>query len=713
MKNLIKISLSIIVLVLMTISCKQNTNIEITKSNEAKTVKPKIEKVNNSLTAEEIAGGRMTPEILWKFGKLSDAQLSPDGVTIVYSVSRTDSKTNVKNTSLFIIPSEGGEPKDLTGDLQTKYNQRWTPDGKRIGYLSTETGSVQLFEINIDGTGKKQISFCKKSINSFEYAPDGKHILGTFDVKLDKSTKDIYPDLPLSNAKAFNNLMYRHWNDWTDYKYSHVFVADYSKGKISHHKDIMEGERFDSPMSPYFDNTEISWSPDGKTIAYTCKKMSGKDYALSTNSDIYLYNIETEETTNITEGMMGYDKYPIFSNDSKKISWHSMSTPGYESDKDRLFVYDFETKEKTYLTKDFDQNISNVIWSDDDKEIYFVSGYHATFQAYKININTKEVTQITKGTHNYNSIQRNAGVLIGTKMTMRMATEIFKIDEATGKETQLTFTNKNIYDKIEMGKVEERWVTTTDGKEMLVWVIYPPKFDKTKKYPALLYCQGGPQSAVSQFFSYRWNFQMMVTGDYIVVAPNRRGLPTFGSEWNAQISGDYGGQNMKDYTSAIDAVSKEPFVDENKLGAIGASYGGFSVYWLAGHNESKRFKVFIAHCGMFNLESQYMGTEEMFFVNHDLGGAFWEKDNKIAQNTYANSPHLFVDKWNAPIMMITGGYDFRIPYTESLQAFNAAQLNNVPSKLLYFPKESHFVLQPQNSILWQREFKGWLDKWLK
>jgi len=453
----------------------------------------------------------------------------------------------------------------------------------------------------------------------------------------------------------------------------------------------------------------MTWSPDGKIIAYTCKKLKGRDYAISTNSDIYLYYVETGKTTNMTEGMMGYDKYPIFSPDSKNVAWLSMETPGFEADKDRLFIYDLETKKKEYYTESFDQNVASVTWSDDAKTIYFLSGIKATEQIFKIDLKTKEITQITKGVHNYFSYSISGDVIIGQKMSMSMATEIFKINEKDGTEKQITFTNKDIYDKIKMGKVEERWVKTTDGKDMLVWVIYPPYFDANKKYPALLYCQGGPQSAVSQFFSYRWNFQMMAANDYIVVAPNRRGLPSFGTEWNNQISKDWGGQNMKDYLSAIDALKTEPFIDENRLGAVGASYGGFSVYWLAG-NHDKRFKAFISHCGMFNMESFYGTTEESFFVNYDIGGPYWENPQP---KSYSTSPHKYVQNWDTPIMVITGGNDMRVPYSESIQAFNVAQLKGIPSKLLFFPEETHFVLKPQNSILWQREFFKWFDQWLK
>ena len=697
--NFIGVALLLFSLLLIS-SCKQ-------KADKAKLTQKDFV---SQLTEEEITNGILTPEIMWKFGRVSDAQLSPDGRNIVYGITRYNVPTNKSNTDIYLIPVEGGTPKQLTTRIGGEFNQRWTADGKKIGYLSAQSGSVQLWEMNPDGSSKKQISNIEEGINSFEYSPTGNRILYCKEVKLEKNTNDLYPDLPLADVKIIDNLMYRHWDQWNDYKHSHIFVADYSNNKLSNSKDIMEGELWDAPMEPYFDNSEMTWSPDGKTIAYTCKKLIGREYAVSTNSDIYLYNIETKKTKNLTKGNLGYDRYPRFSQNGKKIAWQSMETPGYESDKDRLLVYDFTTDKKEYITENFDHNVSNIVWS--DNSIYFISGLNATYQIFKVDLNNKKYTQITKGIHNYNSFSKVDNIIIGAKMSMSMATEIFKVDEETGNDTELTFTNKNIYDKIEMGKVEENWIKTTDGKKMLVWLIYPPKFDKNKKYPALLYCQGGPQSAVSQFFSFRWNFQIMAANDYVIIAPNRRGLPSFGQEWNAQISGDYGGQNMKDYFSATDYFKKESFIDENRLGSIGASYGGFSTYWLAG-NHQKRFKAFIAHCGMYNFESFYAATEEPFFPNHDLGGNYWDKNNKVAQASYAQSPHKFVQNWDTPIMIITGGRDFRIPYTQSLEAFNAAQLRGIPSKLLFFPDETHFVVKPQNAILWQKEFFGWLDKWLK
>ncbi len=664
---------------------------------------------SNQLTQQEIAHGKITPEILWKFGRISDAQLSPDGKQIIYNVTRYDAKTNKKHTWIFLISSGGGNSVNLSSDMPSCDNPRWVANNK-IAFLSSKDGSEQIWTMNADGSGKTRVSSVEGDINGFEFSGDGKNLFYLQNVKSDSTTQDKYPDLPLAHGRIITDLMYRHWDSWSNYSHSHIFISILKDNKIFAGTDILKGQPFDSPLPPYFDISEIAWSPDGKMLAYSCKKLKGKEFSMSTNSDIYVYHINDATTENITEGMMGYDRYPVFSHDSRKIAFESMETPGYEADKARLFVYDFDTKIRKYLTDKFDQDVSNCVWNAVDQKIYFISGIHATFQIYSIELNSGNIQKITNGNHDYTALSCNNSIMVGTKMSQSMAPEIFRIYPETGNETQLTFVNKNIYDVVKMGKSVERWVNTTDGKKMLVWVIYPPDFDPYKKYPALLYCEGGPQDAVSQFFSYRWNFQIMAANGYIVVAPNRRGLPTFGEAWNKEISGDYGGQNMKDYLSAIDDVKKEPYVDASRLGAVGASYGGYSVFYLAGCHQ-KRFKTFIAHCGMFNLESFSSSTEEMFFVKHDFGGFYWDTPKPKTYSMF--SPNQYVGNWDTPIMIITGANDFRVPYTESFQAFNIAQLRGIPSKLLFFPDESHWVLKPQNSILWQREFFGWLDKWLK
>lgn len=667
---------------------------------------------DTQLTAEEISKGVLTPEVMWKFGRLGSSQLSPNGESIVFTITRYSMEANKGVTNIYIMPVDGGEPVELTNNSTNDFSPQWTPDGKRIGFLSTRTNDTQLWEMNPDGTGLVQVTNITDGINSFLYSPTGDRILYAKNVKIDKTLADLHPDMPKANVRITENLMYRHWNAWRDGSFSHIFFAPYGNGLITEGKDIMEGEAWDAPMSSSFDETEITWSPDGKIIAYTCKKLYGKEYAVSTDSDIYLYYVEDGTTKNITKGMVGYDKYPVFSPDGSMIAWQSMETPGYESDKHRLFIMKLETGEKTYLTKNIDQNADNITWGPCGKTILFLSGVAGTEQIYSISIETFETKALTQGQHDYTWFGVAKGVLVGSKMKLSMASELFRIDINTGDETQLTFINKPIYDNIKMGEVQQRWVKTTDGKDMLVQVVLPPNFDATKKYPAILYCQGGPQSTISQFWSYRWNLQIMAANGYVVVAPNRRGVPSFGQAWNAQISGDYSGQNIKDYLSAIDNVAKEPWIDADRLGAVGASYGGYSVYYLAGIHQ-KRFKAFIAHNGMFNFESFYASTEETFFPNHDFGGAYWDKSNKTAQRTFANSPHKLVQNWDTPILVVVGENDFRIAYTEGLQAFNAAQLQGVPSKLLVFPNETHFVTKPQNAVVWQREFFSWLDRWLK
>jgi dipeptidyl aminopeptidase/acylaminoacyl peptidase len=667
---------------------------------------------SGTLTQAEMDGGRLTPEILWKFGRIGAGEISPDGQWVVYTVTRYDARTQKRTSNIFVVAAQGGEPKKLTEDRFMDVAPVWTPDGLQIAFLSNRFGDYQVWTMNSDGSKREQFSDIEGGINAFKISPNGKNLLYTQDVKMENSVVEKYSDLPKANARRMDNLMYRHWNDWSDYSFSHIFVSPINSGLVSDGNDIMENELFDAPLAPYFDDAEITWSPDGKTIAYTCKKSYGREAAISTNSDIYLYNIETTETKNITDENKGYDKNPVYSPDGSKIAYMSMKTPGYESDKERLVVYDLVSEKSEILNDSWDQNAHQYVWNNDGSEIYFISGYHATYQIYKVDVASKKFTAITKGAHNYTGFSLAGNSIVAAKTTHQMAAELFVVDASNGLETQLTFENKTIYDQIKMGHSEERWVKTTDGKEELVWVIYPPDFDPEKKYPALLYCQGGPQSAVSQFFSFRWNFSMMAANDYIIVAPNRRGLPSFGEEWNAQISTDYYGQNIDDYLSAIDALKTEPYIDENRLGCVGASYGGYSVFYLAGHHQ-KRFKAFISHCGIYNLESFAAATEETFFPMHDLGGMPWDLDNKVAQKAYAHSPHKFVQNWDTPIMIITGGKDFRIPYTESLQAFNAAQLRGIPSRLLYFPEETHFVTQPQNAILWQREFFDWLDAYLK
>jgi dipeptidyl aminopeptidase/acylaminoacyl peptidase len=659
----------------------------------------------------KLSSDLMTPEVLWSFGRISGYEISPDSKKILYGITYYSVPENKGNRDLFVINTDGADNKQITKTAKSEYNATWSMDGSKIMFMSAESGSMQLWQMGPDGNNRKQVSDIEGGISGYKFSPDMKKIVFAKEVKVDKDIRDLHPDLDKANARVISDHMYRHWDSWVD-SYSHLFIADFDGEKLSALYDIMEGEPYDSPVKPFGGMEEICWSPDGKELAYTSRKKKGIEYTFSTNSDIYIYNLEAKTTVNISEGMMGYDKVPVYSPDGKKIAWESMERDGYEADKVRLIVYDIESKTKKDFSIGFDQNAHGLTWSPDAAKIYFTSEWHGRTHLYELDLENEKFRTITKGDHNYMGFALTGDKLIGEKQSMSSPTELFSVDINSGEEKQLTFENKAILDQLSLGKVEERWVKTTDGKQMLVWVIYPSNFDPTKKYPALLYCQGGPQSMVSQFFSYRWNFQMMAANGYIIVAPNRRGLPGFGQEWNEQISGDYGGQNMKDYLSAIDEVSKETFVNKDKLGAVGASYGGFSVLWLAG-NHNKRFKAFIAHDGIFNFEAMYLETEEMWFVDWDLGGPYWDKSNKVAQRSYANSPHKFVDKWDTPIMIVHGAKDFRIAETQSMAAFNAALIRKIPAKFVYFPEENHWVLGPQNSILWQREFFGWLDTYLK
>jgi len=667
--------------------------------------------MNLNPEVKKLTSDLMTPEVLWSFGRIADPTVSPDGTKVLYSVTNYNIEENKSYRDLFIVSVNGGSPVQITSTPEKESSAVWRPDGKKIGFLSSKSGDMQLWEMNLDGTEPIQVSEIKGGISGFKYSPDGTKIMFTADVKMKKDVHDLFPDLPKANAYLETDLMYKHWDEWVQ-TVPHPFVADIKNGKIVNALDLLEGEPYESPMKPFGGVEQLDWSADSKIIAYTCRKKTGKEYAFSTNSDIYFYNVETRKTENKTLGMMGYDQNPVFSPDGKWLAWESMERDGYEADKIRLFVMNLETGEKVDYSDGFDQNSSNLAWSSNGKSIYFISCWRALTQVYNLDLASKKITQITKGIQDYAFVAEAKSKLVGMKHSMSKPDEIYTIDPKTGAETELSFLNKPILDQLTLSKVEERWIKTTDNKQMLTWVIYPPHFDPNKKYPTILFCEGGPQSTVSQFWSYRWNFQQMAANGYIVVAPNRRGLPGFGKEWLEQISGDYGGQNMKDYLSAIDALAKEPYVDKDKLGCVGASYGGFSVYWLAGHHE-KRFKAFIAHDGMFNLEQQYLETEEMWFVNRDLGGPYWDKTNAVAQQSYANSPHLFVDKWDAPILVIHGEKDYRILASQGMAAFNAAVLRGVPAEMLIFPDENHWVLQPQNGILWQRVFKQWLDKWLK
>ena len=685
--------------------------------------KPATLDIDNSLTPEEIAEARLTPPVMWKMGRLGAASLSPDGTTSLYAITRYNMAENKGLTQIYVRDMASGEEKALTDNTSSNSDPQWSADGSKIYFTSNRSGSTQLWAMNPDGNGAKQITDIEGGIEGYGVAPAGDKLFYVKKVQVkDVKSSDVHKDMDKSKARIYDDLMSRHWDYWDEGSYSHIFIADLTANGLANDKDILGAEAaWDAPLAPYFDTAEIAWSNNGKMLAYTCKPLTGAEYALSTDSDIFIYNTEDGSTLNINKiktnkGMrimeyVGYDRYPVWSPDDSKLAFCSMATPGYESDKDRLFVYDLASQEHTYLTPDFDHSAQNVIWKD-NSTLYFLSAIFGTQQVCKVGVENTNVEVITKGDHDIATMSIAGDKCIATLMTINTDKELYEVNLADGALSQLTNINSHVYDNVKMGEVQKRWVKTTDGKQMLVWVILPPDFDPTKSYPTLLYCQGGPQSVVSQFWSYRWNFQLMAAQGYVVVAPNRRGLPSFGQEWLDQISGDYSGQNIRDYLSAIDDVAKESWCDSDRLGCVGASYGGYSTFYLAGHH-NKRFKAFIAHCGIFNFESMYGETEELFFVNNDYGGSYWDKGNKTAMRSYANSPHKAVDQWDTPILIITGEYDYRIPYTQSLQAFTAAKMRGLDARLVSFENEAHQVFKPQNSLVWNREFFGWLDKYLK
>lgn len=665
----------------------------------------------------KIEGKRMTPEALWAMGRIGSVAVSPDEKQIAYTVSYYSVPQNKSNSEVFVMNADGSSNAQITRDAWQEGQPTWIKDGKKIAFLCNESGSSQVWEMNPDGTERKQLTEYDGDIEGFSFSPDGKKLLFIAQVKTVQSTADKYPDLPKASGIIVTDLMYKHWDEWVTTA-PHPFVADFDGNGINNVTDILQGEPYESPMKPWGGIEQLAWSPSSDKVAYTSRKKTGLAYAISTNSDIYIYDLAGKKTENITEENKGYDTNPQYSPDGKYIAWQSMERDGYEADLNRLFIMNLETGEKRFVSKAFESNVDEFLWNKDSQSIYFIGVWHGETQIYNVNLTDNDkLTQLTDGMYDYASLALCGDKVIAKRHSMSMGDEIYAVtntrsSDAYAEATQLTFENKQIYDQLEMGKVEARWMKTTDGKQMLTWVIYPPQFDPNKKYPTLLFCEGGPQSPVSQFWSYRWNFQIMAANDYIIVAPNRRGLPGFGVEWNESISGDYGGQCMKDYFTAIDEVAKEPYVDKDRLGCVGASFGGFSVYWLAGHHD-KRFKAFIAHDGIFNMEMQYLETEEKWFANWDMGGAYWEKNNATAQRTFANSPHLFVDKWDTPILCIHGEKDFRILANQAMAAFDAAVMRGVPAELLIYPDENHWVLKPQNGVLWQRTFFEWLDKWLK
>lgn len=683
----------------------------------------------------------MTPEALWAMGRIGTAQASPDGKHIIYQVGYYSVKQNKGHQVIYIMDSDGKNNKMLTTSAKSETDAVWIKDGQKIAFLC----DGQIWEMNPDGSGRKQLTNDKTGIDGFKFSPDEKYVILIKQIPYHGIIKEKPEDLPLTTGRVITDMNYRHWDEYVE-SIPHPYLAEVTSNGIGEGIDIMKGEPYECPVKPFGGAEQLAWSTDSKTIAYTSRKKTGINYAISTDTDIYLYNIESKQTVNIckpanykepeinmTKSMKnqavnseenlknnpGYDVNPKFSPNGQYVAWLSMARNGYESDRNRLCVYNLKTGEKTYTTESFDSNVDDFCWSADSKTLYFLGIWHGCENIYQTNLKGN-VMQLTDGWNDYGSVQmlNDGKKLLAERHSMSQASELYIVTpgkkEKTAKVEQITFENKHLYDQMTFGKIQQRWTKTTDGKDMMYWIILPAHFDETKKYPTLLFCEGGPQSPVSQFWSYRWNMQIMAANGYVVIAPNRRGLPGFGSEWNEEISGDWTGQCMNDYLSAIDDACKNlPFVDKDRLGAVGASFGGFSVYYLAGHH-NKRFKCFIAHDGAFNLESMYTDTEEAWFSNWEYDDAFWNKDmTENAKRTYANSPHKFVDKWDTPILCIHGEKDYRINANQGMGAFNAARMRGIPAELLLFPDENHWVLKPQNGVLWQRTFFNWLDRWLK
>lgn len=646
----------------------------------------------------------LTPELLWKLGRVALECVSPDGQLAVYGVTRFDMAANKSSRALYLVNTQTGETRLLTDPEKTSSDAEFHPEGKKIGFLRDS----KLYEISVNGPGEA-VKVNDAEINGFHYAPNGQYILFAQDVKLDKTLPELNPDLPKVSGRAFDGLMYRHWKSWHDYAYSNVFLVGYKDGRFTSKPfNIQQDERFDSPLAPDGGMEQITWSPDARWIIYTCRKLNGTEEAQSTNSDLYAYEVASGKTLNFTADLVGYDRDPVWSPDGRYLAWTSLSRAGYEADRPRLMLLDVQTQQREELTAGWTYEANSPVWAPDSRSIYFLSSENFTQQIYQIGIADKKVRRITEGIHDYTALKVAGKELIASRNSMIAPAEIYAVNAQTGAARALSNVSDEIWSAVAKPKVERRTVKTFDGKDMNVWYVLPPNFDPKKKYPALVYAQGGPQSALSQFFSYRWNLALMASKGYVVVAPCRRGMPGSGQAWNDAIVGKWG-DAMQDYLSATDAAAKEPFIDAKRMGAVGASFGGYAVYWLAG-NHQKRFKAFIAHCGLFNLESFYGTTEEVWFPQNDFEGAYWK--SPIPKMYQTDSPHRYVQNWDTPILVIHNELDFRVPFSEGMQAFQAAQLRGIPSRFLSFPDEGHWMSKPQNSLLWQREFFGWLEKYL-
>lgn len=668
-----------------------------------------------TLSCSAFSQNVLTPEKLLEFKRLSGATVSPDGTLLLFSQTTMDVANNKGNADLFVVNLKDNSIKQLTNTPYSEYDAQW--GGKNtIYFMTAESGRGDIYKMNFDGTNKQKISDVD-NINGFKIAPNEQSILILHDVKTKNTIQETYPDLPKSNARVEDDLLYRHWASWDDYQVEHLFHYKIEAEKmVKNGVDLMKGEPFASNLPPFGGMGNITISHDSKFVVFATKKSKGKEFALSTNSELYKVNLQTLEQSCITcdKNFKGYDNHPAFSSKGD-LAWLSMARDGFEADKNDLIVLSADGKITNFTAK-HDLTINDFVWNTDGTKLFALVPTKGTVQIYEIVIATGAVNPLTSGRHDYISLTTHGSNIYAGRQSMLSPVEYFGLEIVTSKKTtkvnvkQLTNANTEMLKQLDQPTVQERWVETSDGKKMLTWIMLPPNFDETKKYPTLLYCQGGPQSQVSQFFSYRWNLMLMASQGYIIVAPNRRGLPGFGQEWNDAISKDWGGQPIKDYLAAIDDASTLPYVDKDRLGAIGASYGGYSVYMLAGVHEN-RFKTFVSHCGLFNLESWYGMTEELFFAKWDIGGPYWEEENKEA--FLKNSPHRYVKNWNTPILVIHGGIDFRVPEAEGMQAYQVAQLKGIKSRFLHFPTEGHWVLTPQNGLVWHREFFRWLAEDLK
>jgi len=680
-------------------------------ANAAETDAPIIERPDFHSTS-----GIFDIDALEALGRVSEPKVSPDGKKVLYGISYESVPQNKSNRELWVMNLDGTDQTRITTTPKSENSAVWIDGGRRIAFIYPDAdGKPQVWAMNADGSNRIQLSKHDGGVAGFLFSPDQSRVVMIGSVKYSRNAADIYPDLPDATGRVIDDLMYKHWDEWVT-EIPHPFVGKFDGSAITDVFDIMAGEPYESPMKPFGGVESFAWMPDGSGLVYTSRKKTGVEYAISTNSDLYLYDFASKTTRNLTEGMMGYDTCPAFSPDGRYMAWLSMERDGYEADKNRLFVMDMTTGEKTDLTTEWDYTIEEFAWNPSSKSLWFIAYHQGTAPVFEIDLKSHTVTALTDDVVDYTSLSPvNEKTVVTMNHSMLRPNEVFSVAKGKKNKTavkQLTDVNGAIFAQLTMPTFEKRMVPTTDGKEMLTWVIYPPHFDASKKYPAILYLQGGPQSSVSQAWSYRWNFALMGSNGYIVILPNRRGVPGFGTEWEEQISKDYPGQNMRDYLSAIDYMKKEPYIDAKHVGATGASYGGFSTYWLAGNHEG-RFAAFFAHAGIFNTEAQYLETEEMWFANWDMGGAYWDKSNAAAQRTFAMSPHRFVDKWDTPIMISHGEYDFRILAAQGMSAFNAAKLRGIPAEMVIFPDENHWILKPQNAVMWQRLFFRWFDRWLK